>query len=230
MTAKILQLANSAYFGLRSEVTSATQAVGLLGLDTVKALVLVIGIFSQADAKQLPSAFSLDALLRHSMRAGSYAKSIAKSEKASNTLVNDAYTAGVLHDTGRLLLMTNFAEGYAHVLDYAFINEVSLTESELENLGCTHAEVGAYLLGIWGLSDPLIEATAFHHNPTQCPADSFSPLTAVHAANVFEHAAHGTGGDWSAPELDMDYLDALGLSQRIGGWRETCQALDKEQE
>ena len=229
MTAKILQLVNSAYFGLRSEVTGATQAVGLLGLDTVKALVLVIGVFSQANAEQLPREFSLDALLRHSMNVGSYAQAIAECEKAGKTLVNDAYTAGVIHDAGQLLLMTKFTEDYACILDHAFVNGVPLAESELENLGCTHAEAGAYLLGIWGLSDPLVEAAAFHHDPGQCPAYRFSPLTAVHAADVFEREAHGTGGDWPPPELDMDYLDRLGLGQRVGEWRTACISAGREE-
>ena len=222
MTAKVLQLVNSAFFGLRQRVTSAAQAVSLLGLDTVKALVLVVGVFSQADAKHLPREFSLDALLRHSMDVGSHARAIAQREKADKVLVNDAYTAGVLHDAGTLLLMMNLTEDYAHILDHAFVNGVPLLQSELENLGCTHAEVGAYLLGIWGLSDPLVEAAAFHHCPANCPAHGFSPLTAVHAANVFERETHGTDGDWPPPELDMDYLEKLGLNQRIGDWRTAC--------
>jgi HD-like signal output (HDOD) protein len=227
MTAKILQMVNSAFFGLGREVTGATQAVSLLGLETVKALVLVVGVFSQADEKKFPGNVSLDALCGHCLEVGSYARAICRHEKVDKNLAENAYTAGLLHDVGTLLLMTNFTDDYSHVLDSAIVNHTPLVQAELENFRCTHAEMGAYLLGIWGLSDPLVEAAAFHHTPGQCPADSFSPLTAVHVANVFEREAHGAGGAWGVPELDMEYLGKLGLSEKVEEWRDACLSLDQ---
>jgi HD-like signal output (HDOD) protein len=219
MTAKILQMVNSAFFGLRQNVTSASQAVSLLGLDTIKALVLMIGVFSQADNRKLPATFSLDALWNHSMAAGKCAQEISQAEKACKASVNDAYTAGVLHDVGLLLLAVNFFEDYSHVLDYAFVNSVPLADAEREVLGCTHAEVGAYLLGIWGLPESIVQAVAFHHCPSMCPALNFSPLTAVHVADVLSHDTHGPGEDWATPLLDLAYLESLGLTGRIEVWK-----------
>ena len=229
MTAKVLQLVNSAFFGLGQEVASATQAVSLLGLDTVKALVLMVGVFSQADDKEVPGELSLDALWQHSMAAGEWSQKISEAEKTGKDLVSDCYTAGVLHDAGRLLLAVNFIGDYRHVLDYAFVNNVPLDDAEREILGCTHAEVGAYLLGIWGLPDAIIQAVAFHHCPNLCPALSFGPLTAVHAANVLAHEAHGPDGDYcGAPQMDLEYLDRLGLADRVATWRTLCQPADQE--
>lgn len=106
MMAKILQLVNSAFFGLRTHVSSPEQAVALLGFDAIKSLVLSTQVFSQFDRAQLPS-FSLDALWQHAMVAGGYARSLAKEEGVDQPVVEAAYTAALLHDLGRLVLAAN---------------------------------------------------------------------------------------------------------------------------
>ena len=219
MTAKILQLVNSAFFGLGQEVTSVTRAVGFLGFDTIKALVLMVGVFSQADDKKLPENLSFDVLSRHSMTVGEWAQKISKAEKAEKHMISDSYTAGVLHDAGQLLLAANFSDDYLHVLDFAFVNNIPLIVAERDILGCTHAEVGAYLLGIWGLPESIVQAVAFHHHPNLFPAVSFEPLTAIHAANVLSHEIHGSDGDRVAPQMDTEHLGRLGLTERVEAWR-----------
>jgi HD-like signal output (HDOD) protein len=79
--------------------------------------------------------------------------------------------------------------------------------------GATHAEVGAYLLGLWGLPDPVVEAVAWHHTPARCPGESFTPLTAVHVAEAILGSEEGT-------RLDTDYLDGLKLGHRVEAWME----------
>ena len=103
MTAKVLQLVNSAFFGVRRHVSSVAQAVSLLGLDTIKSLVLMVGVFSQAIAARLPAGFSLDALWGHSMAVGACSQAISKAEDAGKSVISDACTAGLLHDSGRLV-------------------------------------------------------------------------------------------------------------------------------
>ena len=229
MTAKILQLVNSAFFGFGQDVASATQAVSLLGLDTVKALVLMVGVFSQADGKRLPETLSLGTLWQHSMTVGRWSQEISKAEEAGKSLVSDAYTAGVLHDAGLLLLAVNFMEDYRHVLDFALINDVNLVDAEREILGCTHAEVGAYLLGIWGLPESIVQAVAFHHTPNLCPALDFCPLTAVHVADVLAHEVHGPDGDWGAPHMDLEYVKRLALDNRVSVWHDVCGSDSQEE-
>ena len=230
MTAKVLQLTNSAFFGVRRDVSSVTQAVSLLGLDTIKSLVLMVGVFSQASAARLPAGFSLDALWRHSMAVGACSQAISKTEDAGKEVISDACTAGLLHDSGMLVLAVNRPDAYGQILDIVRSKNLSLTKAEQAAFGCTHAQVGAYLLGIWGLPDSIVEAVAFHHYPSQCGARAFGPLAAVHAANALEHEAQGSDGGGATPTLDIEYLRQCGLEARIAVWRETCLSVSTDEE
>lgn len=214
MTAKLLQLVNSGFFGLPQRITNVSQAVVLLGAQTIKALTLTVGIFSQFQgAKTL-----IDALARHSILVGTYARRIAEFENMPESLRDDAFMAGVLHDLGKLILFTGFPEAYQEVM--ALMNAQVMDPSELERriFGATHADVGAALLGLWAFPDPTVEAVAFHHLPSKCINSQFSPLTAVHVANVF--AGPGTGNYVNT--LDQAYLERLGLSQNLDTWKLFC--------
>ncbi|MFQ5491870.1 MAG: HDOD domain-containing protein, partial [Phycisphaerae bacterium] len=99
---------------------------------------------------------------------------------------------------------------------------LSLCQAEREVLGATHADVGAYLLGLWGLPDPIVEATAFHHDPARSRNESFSALTAVHAANALVLELAGGDEDGTKAQLDLDYLARVGVADRITAWRSDC--------
>ena len=224
MTAKILQLINSAFFGLPRQISSPEQAVGLLGLDTIRALVLSTHVFSQFDEAKLPG-FHLTALWDHCVAVGSCANRIAKSEKAEKKSIDDALTAGLLHDSGKLVLATNLPDLYQEVLYMVDKQETNLLEAEKETFGTTHAEVGAYLLGLWGLPDPIVEAVAFHHHPNKCLSQAFSSLTAVHVANVLDHEERIDVESSSRSKIDLDYLSKLDIVDRLPAWRKACKAL-----
>lgn len=219
MTAKVLQLVNSAFFGLPRHVSSPTEAVVLLGIDTVKALVLSVHVFSQFEPAQLHT-FSISELQRHSLATAARARSLTEVENLEPMLRDHAFMAGLLHDAGKLILAANLPDPYSEVIQRASAEKLPLHEAEHRVLGVSHAEVGASLLGIWGIPDPIVEAVAFHHQPVACPHRSFSPLTAVHVANALEHRdsdRHEAGS-----ELDLDYLNNLGLSERLDSWRNSA--------
>ena len=226
MTAKILQVTNSAFFGLRREVTTAAQAASLLGLNTIKALVLATGLFAPMQGARLPRGFSIDVLWKHSMIVGAYAQAICQTEDISKAVAGDAYTAGLLHDTGALVFASACTEDYVRVCDYAVINAVPLSDAEKEVLGCTHAEVGAYLLGIWGLPHSITESVAYHHRPADCVGSVFSPLTAVHAADVLAHARQEKPSEYPVPQMDTAYIEKFGLKERAAGWEQVCDDID----
>jgi HD-like signal output (HDOD) protein len=222
MTAKILQLVNSAFFGLSRHVSSPFQAASLLGLDTIKALALSVQIFTQFDQKKLPR-FSLDELQNHSMATGALTRAMAKAEGQDQATVNDVFMAGLLHDLGKLVLAVNFSEKYNQTLLTVQRENKPLWEAERTTFGTSHAEVGAYLIGLWGLHDTIVEALAFHHCPAKVPGKGFhlSPIVYVADALVHEHAA-GNQYEFSS-RISMDYLKDIGMTSKLPVWRRICQ-------
>jgi HD-like signal output (HDOD) protein len=229
MIAKILQLVNSSYFGLRSTVSTPEQAVNLLGLDTVQALVLTVQVFSQFSGTQ-GSDFNIDHLWKASTETGALARAIAKAERASALMVEQAYTAGLLHDVGSLVFASNVFGRYVAMLKTSREKGIPVWEGERQEFGSTHADVGAYLLGLWGLSDPIVEAVAFHHRPSECVGNRFSPLTAVHVANALQQelSAQPTGGVIS--QIDFTYLETLHMAERLQHWRELAGTVQQTAE
>ncbi|MBW2059479.1 MAG: HDOD domain-containing protein [Deltaproteobacteria bacterium] len=218
MTAKILQLVNSAFFGLCQHVSSPVQAATLLGLETMKALVLSVQIFSEFDRSAL-SGPSLESLREHSIMTGVIAKAIAREEQPGEAAVDDAFMAGMLHDTGKLVLAAKFPQEYRQTTARAQEKGIPIHRAELEIFGTTHSEVGAYLMGLWGLPDSIVEALAFHHEPHRCPEVGFSPLTAVHTGNVLDHERSLAGTGEPLSRIDSDYLKDGGMIERLPVWR-----------
>ncbi len=217
MTAKVLQLVNSAFFGLRRHVSDPAQAASLLGLDTIKALVLTVQVF--AKYRHLSDAAAwLERLWNHSAAVGAAARRIASTGR-DPVLADHALLAGLVHDVGKLILMDGLAQRYLRVVDQACRAGLPLWQTEQETFGCTHAEVGAYLFGLWGLPDPIVEAVAHHHQPQRCPDNRFSALTAVHLADCCEHQSQDGG---PAGQPDVAYLNRLGLTDNLEAWREIC--------
>ena len=229
MTAKILQLVNSAFFGLRGTVSTAVQAVNLLGLDTVQALVLTVHVFSQFTSSR-SSLFSMDRLLAASLETGSLAREIAKAEQAPALVVEQAYTAGLLHDVGSLVFAANVLGRYDATLKTAHDKDIPVWEVERQEFGASHADVGAYLLGLWGLGDPIVEAVAFHHHPSDCMGKTFSPLTAVHVANVLQQELSQQVTEGAASQIDSTYLETLHMTDRLPHWRELAGTVQRAAE
>ncbi|HEX9592906.1 MAG TPA: response regulator [bacterium] len=223
MAAKVLQLVNSAFFGVGQHVSKPAQAVALLGLDTIRSLVLSVHVFSELDPRQV-NALSLDVLWAHCLTVGTLAKRIAQTEVEDPKLWDDALLAGLLHDIGNLVLAVNLPEEYRAVRERADDGEVDLLAAQRQVFGATHAEIGAYLLGLWALPDPIVEAVAFHHQPSRCQHRGFSPLTAVHAANCL-CSFSGEGGTEQDRAFDVNYLTALGLADKVPTWRELYEPL-----
>ena len=223
MTAKILQLVNSPYFGLYQRVASPEQASTLLGLDTVKSLVLSVKIFAQYKNTKMPG-FSPEELYSHSLATASVAKAIAKKEDQEEVFVNDTFTAAMLHDLGKLILASNFPDKYKETLTMANDNKLALWKVEKDVFNATHSEVGAYLLGIWGLPNSIMEAIAFHHYPEKHPKFLFGPVTAVYAANILEHESRTNG---NGAQIDTEYLSKLNMEGRSDKWKEISSKILK---
>lgn len=225
MSAKVLQLVNSAFFGLARRIDTIEQAVTLLGTDILKSLVLSNAAFSQFQPHS--PRFSLEKLWRHSLLVGSVAASIAKTEGADRVTIGETLQAGILHDLGQLILATHMPAALDAAVAASEARNISLFEAETDVLGTTHAHVGAYLLGLWGLPDNTVEAVALHHEPNSVALTSFAPLIAVHAANALLHGAVD-GEEHVASRLDAEALVAAGCDARVVEWREKTQDILSE--
>ncbi|BDU75428.1 response regulator [Mesoterricola sediminis] len=217
MTAKVLQLVNSAFFGLRRNIETVSEAVNYLGMDTVRTLVLVNGIFENA-APLATRDFSIEDVWEHSLAVAHGAKLLAAAEGLDRPAQEQAFVGGVLHDLGILVLATNFPDAYGQVLHEVTCAKVAMDRAERAVFGVSHAEVGAYLVGLWALPAPILKVVGLHHQPSESMATAFTPLLAVHAADVIcgeivSHQVFGKAG------FDMACLERLGLAGSIPRWR-----------
>ncbi|WP_435550366.1 response regulator [Desulfobacterium sp. N47] len=230
MTAKVLQLVNSSFYGIPRHISHAEEAVSLLGLDTVKALILSIGIFSKYEHNN-SFPFKIETLLNHSIKTGAIAKKLAVLENFPKYMTDEAFISGVLHDIGKLVLAANMPEKYKEVLDMAKCRNIPDNEVERQIFGTTHSEVGAYLLGLWGMPDVIVETVAFHHSPMDSVVDGFVPLSIVHMANGLEHC--GSQPDLSAaniPKINYSYFNKIGLNDRIAEWLKMAATINNKGE
>jgi len=215
MSAKILQLINSSFFGVRESVSSISQAVALLGLDIIKSLVLSIKVFSKFDSS-VSAGFSITKLWEHCIAVGDGAKWIAQRENTNQRFADYAMLAGMLHDVGKLVLAAKMPQEYERILQKVAQDHSALCEAEREFLNITHAEVGAYLLGLWGVSHDIIEALLYHHCPTEAKTGQFSILTAVYLANLLTRRGYPPDNthELDSP-VDMAYLTKIQMAERF---------------
>jgi HD-like signal output (HDOD) protein len=177
-------------------------------------------IFSKMKSKS--KFFSLKKLWAHSMKVGACAKQIALAETDNKTIIDHSFIAGILHDVGQLVFASKMAESYDRVVTLAQQKEMSIYDAEKAILAAGHDAVGAYLIGLWGLPSPVVEAIGFHHRVREYPDNSFNTVLAVHAANAIYYEQYPKDVVGVAPLLDYEYLEKLGLADRIDGWRQIC--------
>lgn len=215
MTAKILQLINSAFFGLPRQVENVEEAVTLLGTEVIRGLVLSAAAFEIFDCES--NAFQIKTLWDHSALVGSLAASLAGAESRNKATISESRQAGMLHDIGRLILGTRFPEKYQEAVERSLSEKIRLDESERAVIGCDHTNVGGYLLGLWGLPDGVVEAVAYHHQPQSCAGPDFTPLAAVHIANSL---VHQLTDEKPVREYDIspEFLESIGCEERINDW------------
>lgn len=223
MTARILQVVNSALFALSRRITSVQDAVTYLGFEPIRSLVLAVGLFRAMSSICSPAGFSLDRMQHHSMRVARVAMGLLKDPEDRKT----AFSAAMLHDIGRLVLALSLPAEFARARAHSVENKVRLYESEQVIYGCTHAEVGAHMLALWGLPNTLVEAVAFHHTPAALPESRFGVAGAVHVADWLEHAAAAPSPVQAVQKdedgLDRGYLGSVGVLNLLPDWRNAAQ-------
>lgn len=215
LSAKVLALCNSAAYGLSSPVSSLDQALMYLGFAEIHRIVMAISFGGALSPSLTGYVIEVGALWRHSLLTALCTESVLRAAKALqvDVPVPVAYTAGLIHDIGKLVI--------SHALDAEKQNAIctlldqgncSLIEAETQIIGSDHAEVGACLLRQWKLPEVLTEAVAHHHHPPTTPQPGLSAV--IHAADVIAHqagSAPGLGGFAVRP--DEAALAALGFNR-----------------
>lgn len=220
MTAKILQLVNSAYFGLAREVSEVSQAVFLLGMETIRDLAFSIHLFSQFDQTLIERA-GLENLWDHSLRVATCSRAIVSSMGCDKKLITSSFTAGMLHDIGKLILGTTAPFLYRSLTRSGIACTDQILPKEKEKFGSNHAEVGAFLLGTWGLPVEIIDAVLTHHNYAGLSFEGLSPSIAVWYANAFVNEFNNqkkTIGFQLTSEMQNNSF----LTNIIDSWNEKC--------
>ncbi len=216
MAAKVLKLVNSAFFGHPRRMSNIAEAVACLGLDAIRTLVLAIDVLDQFRHAGHTSRWLGD-MWEHGYHVACAAREIARREGQAQRVVDEAFTGGLLHDAGKLVFAQNFPDEYESCFREACRRGEIPCEVEERYFGASHALVGAYLFGLWGLPAAVVEAVAFHHEPRRGTARGFSALTAVHVADALVHRLDpGAAGDEEL--LDTGYLAAEGWTARLADW------------
>jgi len=219
LTAKVLQLVNSAFFGLRNEVTNVRAALNSLGLDTLKQLVLSVEILRTFQPPPSYGSWLVDFEAHCRLVA-----QIAARLPMRHGLASTAMVAALLHDTGKLVLATHLSAQFEMALRTAFEERLPLYTVEEELTGTNHAQVGAYLLELWGLPEAIVDAARRHHQPVagQQPGPGLTILAATHVADALAHELKENlppEGNSGFSLLDMDYVGALGMTDQLPVWR-----------
>lgn len=225
----ILETVNSSFFGLSRTVQSPSHAVSLMGLDMIKAIVLSLEVISEFETTELPGDFTMETLWKHGMETGAVARRIAMAEGVARETSDMAMAAGLLHDQGKLIMAENLGERYGETLRAAEADNGSLFDAETRFFGVSHAEIGGYVLGMWGMPKPLVEAIRYHHEPAEAQVYKFSVLTAVHVADALVHELAGDVSMHGITEPDMEYLRSFDADSRLLEWRRIAEAVMEEE-
>jgi len=226
LTTKILQVINSALFGLRHRVDQVAQAVLLLGLDFIESLICSYHIVSQLSPAVM-ARFHLDETVRHGQYTSVLARRIAEREALSShapqRMSESLALAGMLQDVGLLLLARSLPSELEQIIEQTRRNQTPLEVAERQVLGVTHGELGGYLLALWGLPDPLVETVTWHHQPSTFPGMTSHLLSIIHIAGHLALEVLNPPGYLYPSPLDTTWLENSGLARRIPSWRSLAQ-------
>lgn len=225
ISAKILQLVNSAFFGLTRDISDIKMAVSYLGINILQNLVVSVEAFRMFQPKKSIPGFSIEELHAHSQLVARIAAHFSSGRKLPSAVV----VAALLHDVGKLVMAERAPDHFARAVAGAREEQKPLFAVEEELIGISHAEVGAYLLSLWGLPYPVIEAVAHHHHPNRVRQHALDMITVVHLSNLLAHETSGDSnrGIISQP-IDEKLLQDIGVVDQLPEWRQMAEAAAHE--
>lgn len=220
LTTAVLRIVNCAFFGFTARITSIHHAVSLLGIQTLRTIVLSTHLFTTLTPAETPL-FSVSMLWDHGVRVGGLAKVVAEKEKLSERLRDDCVVGGMLHDIGKLVLATVLRTEFSEVLAMVEETNCPVHEAEKKILGVTHAEVGAYLMGLWGFNHAQMSTVRWHHDPQPYTEGAITPQLLIHVVNSLDHELVTIRPHFAPRPLLLP--DGPEINQKIEGWRDACK-------
>ena len=224
VSAKILQLVNSAFFGLARAVPDLKTAVSCLGVGVLHDLFLTLGVFRAFTPNEYVSEQDLEEHHHHSQLAGRIAAGIAAKSHLNPAVV----LAALMHDVGKFVIAERTPAHFARAVAQAEEERIPLFQVEEKLIHISHAEVGAYLLSLWGLPYAIVEAVAHHHHPRRIPRISFDMPLVVYVSNILAHERVASTRGLAAPSLDMELLEQAGVVEKLADWRKIAEVADTE--
>ena len=217
ISARVIQLVSSGFYGLPRQVSSIGGAVAFLGVEVIKAIVLSVEVSKMFPVSQAIPDFSIDSVQKRSLASAQLAKRLLGHESGGDNVL----IAGMLQDVGQLIFAARAPQRFSIALSTSSRGKSPLYEAELELFGSTHAEVGGYLLGLWGLPSKIVHAVAHHLEPV-VGARVFDAAAALYVSNLLSVNPEVPALEEVPARtiaLDLAYLRTLGVAHQVEDWR-----------
>ncbi|MDP2699897.1 response regulator [Thalassospira sp.] len=232
LTAEVLKLTNSAYFSLPAKVTTISHAVRMIGTETLKSLALFVGIFRTFEGS-IGTNLQIKNLCQRSQQIGVSAALIAEKEKLDKSTCQILPAIGMLSHVGSLVLYLNYSKQMEEAVALIEREKITIIEAEQQQFGAAHPEIGAYLLGLWGFPEQVVQTVTYHHRPFDFPHNDMTGLTAIYAAQLLSREVAKQGYDVEGDietKIDIPYLTRIGKVDRIPVWRDIVATVLKSYE
>ena len=196
LTAKLLQIVNSAYFSLQHQISDVREAVSYLGLDAVRNLCVAVELLKEFEQPSTLVQTMVDEIHEHSLAVAYLARQVMPDRISGS----DAYVAALLHDVGLLVIAQQMPDKFIELKVQSMNTDLPLTEVEMEVIGGHHSDIGALLLDLWGLPTHIVEAVARHHDASDLPATNLDIVHAVFVADaIISGRLEASEDEWGLP-------------------------------
>lgn len=213
ITAKVLRIVNSSFYGFPNRISTVSHAIVILGFNAVKSIVLSSSIFEAMGKAKRESSYDRGQFWKHSIGVGTSCRVIARKLRLPSE--EEYFIGGLLHDIGKIILDQYLHDQFEEILKVVQKKKNLIRDAELEVLGVTHAEIGGWLFNRWGLSKDLVDAVNFHHRPGLAQVNRrFCAI--IHLGDILTRALGvGSGGDGRIPLIDHEAWRELGFELNV---------------
>ncbi len=184
LTGKVLKLINSAYYSLPNQVTSLIRAIVMLGINTIKNLVISTGVLTTVNKQNNFEALNMEEFWRHSVCVGAMAKNLALKQKIDPKFVEEYFVAGLLHDIGKIPFNSVVSSAYEHAINYSRIKSIPLHNVETKNFEINHCDLGLRISDLWKLPPAIRSSILYHHNVESSEPEYMKFVATISLANI----------------------------------------------